>query len=136
MENASKASIHLRNLRDLRENYLKFMALQGICKSFNSEVRRNTQSSQIFILRRFALMRTQSLATLFLRLCFSHLKSSYIRGTITKKPRQKAGLHSQHTYNYLFTLADSFLAPVAEFFAGAVEAILVGSIFRYLPSLS
>ena len=33
MENASNASIHLRNLRDLREKFLKFMALQGICKS-------------------------------------------------------------------------------------------------------
>jgi hypothetical protein len=38
MENASKASIHLRNLRDLREKFLEFMALQGICKSFTAEV--------------------------------------------------------------------------------------------------
>ena len=51
MENASKVSIHLR---DLRERFLEFMSLQGI-------------------------MRTQSLTILFLRLCFSHLQSSYIR---------------------------------------------------------
>jgi len=30
MENASKASIHLRNLRYLRENFLEFITLQGI----------------------------------------------------------------------------------------------------------
>jgi hypothetical protein len=38
MENASKASIHLRNLRDLRENFLEFIALKGICKIFTAEV--------------------------------------------------------------------------------------------------
>jgi hypothetical protein len=38
MENASKASIHLRNLRNLREKLLEIMALQGICKSFTAEV--------------------------------------------------------------------------------------------------
>jgi len=37
MENASKASIHLRNLRYLREKFLEFLALQVICKSFNAE---------------------------------------------------------------------------------------------------
>jgi hypothetical protein len=36
-ENASKASIHLRNLRDLREKFLEFMALEEICKSFTAE---------------------------------------------------------------------------------------------------
>jgi hypothetical protein len=40
---------------------------------------RNTQSSQSYILRRFAFMRTQSLTTLFLCLGFRHLKFSYIR---------------------------------------------------------
>ena len=35
MENASKASIHLR---DLRERFLEFMSLQGKCKSFTAEV--------------------------------------------------------------------------------------------------
>jgi hypothetical protein len=59
---------------------LKLMALQEIYKSFTQRSRRNTQSSQSNILRRFTLMRPQSLTTLFLRLCFSHLKSSYIRG--------------------------------------------------------
>jgi hypothetical protein len=38
MENASKASIHLRNLRDLREKFLEFMALQEFGKSFTAEV--------------------------------------------------------------------------------------------------
>jgi hypothetical protein len=38
MENASKASIHLRNLRDLREKFLNFIALQGIGKRFTAEV--------------------------------------------------------------------------------------------------
>jgi len=38
MENASKASIHLRNPRNLREKFLEIMALQGICKSFTAEV--------------------------------------------------------------------------------------------------
>ena len=38
MENASKASIYLRNLRDLREKFLEFMALLGKCKSFTAEV--------------------------------------------------------------------------------------------------
>jgi hypothetical protein len=38
MEHASNASIHLRNLRDLREKFLEFMALQGICKSITAEV--------------------------------------------------------------------------------------------------
>jgi hypothetical protein len=49
MENASKASIHLRNLRDLRENFLEFIALKGICKIFTAEVTKEllitTQSS-------------------------------------------------------------------------------------------
>jgi hypothetical protein len=34
MKNASKASIHLRNLR---EKFWKFMAFKGIRKSFNAE---------------------------------------------------------------------------------------------------
>ncbi len=38
MGNASKASINLRNLWDLREKFLEFMVLQGICKSFTAEV--------------------------------------------------------------------------------------------------
>jgi hypothetical protein len=38
MENASKASIHLRNQRNLREKFLEFKALQGMCKSFTTEV--------------------------------------------------------------------------------------------------
>jgi hypothetical protein len=37
MENASKASIHLRNPRDLRERFSEFMSLQGKCKSFTTE---------------------------------------------------------------------------------------------------
>jgi len=37
MENASKASIHLRNQRYLRENFLEFIALQGVYKSFTAE---------------------------------------------------------------------------------------------------
>ena len=40
MKNASKASIHLRNLRDLRENFLEFMALEGICKSYTAEFKK------------------------------------------------------------------------------------------------
>ena len=64
MENASKASIHLRNLRDLREKF------------WNSWLyRKYVKVLPRYILRRFALMRSQSLTTLFLRLCFSHLKS-------------------------------------------------------------
>jgi len=38
MENASKASIHLRNPRDQREKILEFIALQEVCKSFTAEV--------------------------------------------------------------------------------------------------
>jgi hypothetical protein len=38
MENSSKVSIHLRNLRDLREKFLEFMALQGISKSYTAEL--------------------------------------------------------------------------------------------------
>jgi len=36
MKNAGKASIHLRNQRYLRENFLEFIALQGIYKSFTA----------------------------------------------------------------------------------------------------
>jgi hypothetical protein len=35
-------------------------------------------ATQSYILRRFAVMRKQSLATLFLFLCLTHLKSGYI----------------------------------------------------------
>jgi hypothetical protein len=42
MENASKASIHLQ---DLREKFLEFIALQGIYESFNAEIAENCAKS-------------------------------------------------------------------------------------------
>jgi len=75
MGNASIASIHLRNPRDLREKILEFIALQGVCKSLNAEITEEARKvRKVFILRRFALMRSQSLTTLFLRLCLQLIK--------------------------------------------------------------
>ena len=62
-----KASLR-ENLRDLREKFWNILLYKEYVKVLPR-----------YILRRFALMRSQSLTTLFLCLYFNHLKSGYIR---------------------------------------------------------
>jgi len=81
IENASKASIYLRNQWDLRESFLELMALQWICKSFTAEVTKEYAKFTKLNFEALCFNEDAELKYPVFHLCFSHLKTCYIRVT-------------------------------------------------------
>jgi|WetSurSiteA1Bulk_404760.scaffolds.fasta_scaffold168735_1 hypothetical protein len=73
-----KASLR-ENLRDLREKFLEFMALEGICKSFTAEYTEEYAEFAELYFEALCFIEDAEFNDPVLCLCLRHMKFSYKR---------------------------------------------------------